>query len=135
MPRWEKGKGYFKSNHVVGLVFLHRVEYTLQGGSLHPLVLWSVWECNQVLMFLAHYIVLISIREGKAFSCQVRLIHKENMICSAFKLQKLAAHHQCTASVAQHYGLFSPCLGWKKARDDFRRNCALGLVFFEHNIF
>ena len=41
--------------HTLGLVFIHWVEYTLQGGSSQYLVLWSVWNGHLMLIALTCY--------------------------------------------------------------------------------
>lgn len=74
----------FWSKLTFGMVFIHRVEYTLQILSSQTLV-FTVLDCHQVLISLVCYGLLFPTSDKKEFSCQIILLHESDHICFGIK--------------------------------------------------
>ena len=70
--------------YALELVFIHRVEYTLQILSSQTLV-FTVLDCHQVLISLVCYGLLFPTSDKKEFSCQIILLHESDHICFGIK--------------------------------------------------
>ena len=116
---------------LLGLVFHHWVEYTMTGGRFQTLVEWSLWECHQALIALAHYSEPFC--EKKEFSSQVSLLHKREHVWNEFQTKEIL----CTPAGPMEYWVDEGLccsrhkrgLGGKKTRFAFQSKPLLGLVF------
>lgn len=87
MSRLEKGKGWFQEKLCIGASVLW-AQYLLKGGSSQTLVFWHSWDCHQVLISVACYVLLFCICKKKAFSWQVKLRHDGEHVWSAFQVRE-----------------------------------------------
>ena len=69
----KKTRVVFLSKPTLRLVFIHWVEYTLQWGSFHTLVLWHLWYHWSALITIAHCMLLFPNCEKMEFSWQKKV--------------------------------------------------------------
>ena len=131
--RGKKARVAFPSKHTLGLVFIHWVQYTLQGESFHTLILCILWDCHSAPLVPSGLVLIFPCLWKEAFSCHISLLHKGEHVWSAFQ----AMETPCTKPVhrehwAAHW-LFSPRnrrgLGGKKAGVMFPRKPSLVMVW------
>lgn len=123
----------FRSRPPLGVVFVHWVQYTFQVGSFQHLVVWSWWDCHQVIIAQACYVLILRPSEKKAFSCQIRLLHKGEHIWVGFKplkmLNKQAVHTESLPVLGLIWPWYNTGQGGKKARVAIQSKPPLGLMF------
>lgn len=81
---WNKAGVALWRKPLLGLLFLHWVQYTLQVGSFKHLVVWSWCDGHQAIIALPHYVLHFSPHEKNAFSYQIRLHHNTECVFSGF---------------------------------------------------
>lgn len=80
--RWEKGQGCFPEQLGIRADVCSRNDYTVEPGSFQTLV------CVVYVIAIVPYKLLFPNMEKKFFSCQVRVLHKQEQDFSAFYVMK-----------------------------------------------
>lgn len=123
----------FWSKPPLGLVFIHWVQYTSQVGIFQPLVLFSFLDCHQMMFTLFPYVLLFPACDKKAFSYQIRLLHKREHVLSGFQAIETSCKQPVHTELLAVDGLiprrYYTALSGKMARVVFWSKPPLRLVF------
>ena len=112
------------------MVFVHWVEYTLQSGHFHTLLLWSWWD-GHFALFVWNSYMLFFLDIENAFSWQIRLLLKGEHVWNGFQVMNIT----CTKPVLKMIGAtlwyVSPNIRvfrWEKVKGCFPEQRSIGAV-------